>query len=815
MIVYSATKAKFQDDVLTNEIDNVIDRAYRKATGGCVGKQEKNSWKNSLQYMGLVLSDGEIPSDSGVAIEYHIPQSSKRIDFILTGKDRKNRETAILVELKQWQHATLTDKDAIVITQYQHGKIETPHPSYQAWSYKCLLEDYNQTVREEKIQLYPCAYLHNYEQDNVITNIFYSDYIKKAPIFLKSDAQKLQNFIKANVKYGDKNQIMYRIDHGKIKPSKNLADNLVSMLNGNEEFVMIDDQKVVYETAIKLAESSSAKKRSVLIVEGGPGTGKSVVAINLLVELTKRELVAKYVTRNSAPRLVYEAMLTGTFTRSRISNMFSGSGSYHSIEANSFDCLIVDEAHRLNAKSGMFSHQGENQIKEIIIASKLSIFFIDEDQKVTLKDIGDKDEIRRWAIKQKANVVELKLESQFRCNGSDGYLAWLDNTLQIHETANNTLDARDYDFRIVSSPTELHNLIRERNKEKNKARMVAGYCWKWVSKKNPALKDIVIDAYKATWNLDTDGQAWIIKPNSVNEVGCIHTCQGLELDYVGVIVGPDMIVRNGKIITQPEKRASTDRSIHGWKQMMEDEPGDTRTRLDAIIKNTYRTLMTRGQKGCYVYFVDKDTERYVRSRIESTALSTDVVSNAVPLPVHGQPVLSRLPFRTLPINEVIPFKNCVPIYDLKIAAGRFSDEQQVAEVAQGSELQHPEDYEWAELPSVFRPQQGFFIAQVVGESMNRRIPNGAWCLFKLFPVGTRQGKVVIVQHREIHDTDTGGHFTVKTYESKKDFSPDGTWKHSQIVLRPETSSPGYKPMILNPESEGDLRVIAELIAVLG
>ena len=234
--------------------------------------------------------------------------------------------------------------------------------------------------------------------------------------------------------------------------------------------------------------------------------------------------------------------------------------------------MIVDEAHRLNEKSGMFNHLGENQIKEIISASKFSVFFIDEDQKVTLKDIGDKEEIRRWAKQLKANVTELKLESQFRCNGSDGYLAWLDNTLQIRETANDTLKANDYDFRIVDSPAELHNIIREKNKEKNKARLVAGYCWKWISKNNPQLKDIVIDDYKATWNLDTDGQAWIIKPDSVSEVGCIHTCQGLELDYVGVIVGPDLIVRNGKIITQPKERASTDKSIHGWRSLFKVRP---------------------------------------------------------------------------------------------------------------------------------------------------------------------------------------------------------------------------------------------------
>jgi uncharacterized protein len=358
----------------------------------------------------------------------------------------------------------------------------------------------------------------------------------------------------------------------------------------------------------------------------------------------------------------------------------------------------------------------------------------------------------------------------------------------------------------VDSPTELHNLIREKNTEKNKARMVAGYCWKWISKKKPELKDIVIDGYKATWNLDTDGQAWIIKPDSVSEVGCIHTCQGLELDYVGVIVGHDLVVRDGTVKTRPEKRASTDRSIHGWKQMMEDEPRDSRTRLDAIIKNTYRTLMTRGQKGCYVYFVDKETERFFRSRIEAIALENGVITNVVPLSIRKQ-VSSSLPFRRLPFNEVVPFKNCVPIYDLRVAAGRFSDEQQVAEVVQGAELQRPEDYEWAELPSVFRPQQGLFIARVVGD--------GAWCLFRLSPVGTRQGKVVLVQHREIHDADTGGHFTVKTYESKKEIFPDGTWKHSQIVLRPETTALGYEPIVLNPESAKDLRVIAELIAVLG
>jgi len=615
MIIYSTTKSGFQDDIMSNNIGQVILDRYRDTTGRNTGVSELNSWTNSLQFMDRVLNDESIPDDAGISIEYHIPRSSKRIDFIITGLSSEKEESVIIIELKQWQKAEITDKDAIVTTRFKHGEKETPHPSYQAWSYKRLLEDYNQTVEEEGIKLFPCAYLHNYEMDNVISNIFYKEYIDHAPLFLRDDALKLREFIKSHVRYGDKSKIMYRIDHGRVRPSKNLADQLNSMLSGNDEFVMIDDQKIVFETALKLARESTELNKNVLIVQGGPGTGKTVVAINLLVELTKRELVAQYITRNSAPREVYEAKLTGSFKKSHISNMFSGSGSFHRLDSNLYDVLIVDEAHRLNAKSGIFSHLGENQVKEIIKSSKFSIFFVDEDQKVTLKDIGDKEEIRKYAKELGATTTELGLESQFRCNGSDGYLAWLDNTLQIRNTANEFLNDKDYDFKIFDNPKELHEEIIEKNKSKNKARMVAGYCWKWISKKNPKLKDIQIGNYKATWNLDKDGQAWIIQPDSVTEVGCIHTCQGLEVDYVGVIVGPDLIVRGDKVVTVPEARASTDKSIHGWKKLTKEDPERTVRRLDAIIKNTYRALMTRGTKGCYVYFVDKETEKYFRTRL--------------------------------------------------------------------------------------------------------------------------------------------------------------------------------------------------------
>lgn len=613
MLVYNSTKEKFLNDVFTNDIENIILSFFKKKLNRTVSNSEIQSWKNSMSYMDRVLSDDEIPKDSGVAIEFQIPQTSKRVDFILTGKDENNSDQVIIVELKQWSEVERTDKDGVVKTRFKSGLVETSHPSYQAWSYASLLRSFNETVYTDKINLVPCAYLHNYDDsENVINNNFYSHYTEKAPTFFKSDALKLRSFIKKFVKYGDTSKIMYRIDSGRIRPSKSLADAMSSMLKGNQEFIMIDDQKIVFETALSLAKKSSENKKNVLIVDGGPGTGKSVVAVNLLVEFTKMGLNSQYVTKNAAPRNVYESKLAGTLKKTEISNLFSGSGSFIGIEKDIFDAIIVDEAHRLNEKSGMFSNLGENQIKEIIESSKFSVFFIDEDQKVTWKDIGTKEEILKWSNKNSANILNLSLSSQFRCNGSDGYLAWLDNVLQIKETANVVFDSDDYDLKFFDSPNDLKNEIFEKNKINNKARLVAGYCWDWVSKKNKTLNDIIIPEHNFAmrWNLASDGNLWIISPESVNEIGCIHTCQGLELDYVGVIIGDDLIVRDGKIITNPDKRAKTDASLKGYKKLYRENPEEAEKKADLIIKNTYRTLMTRGMKGCYVYCTDKETQEY-------------------------------------------------------------------------------------------------------------------------------------------------------------------------------------------------------------
>ena len=408
------------------------------------------------------------------------------------------------------------------------------------------------------------------------------------------------------------------VDQGKIRPSKSLQNAIASMLKGNKEFVMLDEQKVVYENILELSKKcqEDGKKRTV-IVQGGPGTGKTVVAINLLSELTGTGQFAQYVSKNSAPRNVYLQKLKGVIKKSSVDNMFKGSGIYTEADEGIVHTIIVDEAHRLNAKSGMFQNLGENQIKEIIHAAQCSVFFIDESQRVTLSDIGRIAEIEKWAKKENSEVYKMELVSQFRCNGSDGYLAWLDDVLEIRSTANCEMDDLDYDIRICDSPNDVYNLIVEKNKAPNHARLLAGYCWNWIKegKNDSTIHDIQIGDFEMSWNLG-NSQTYAIDQSSVNEVGCIHTSQGLEFDFVGVIIGKDLRFENGKVVTDFTQRAKTDQSLKGIKKIHKDNPALAQQLADEIIKNTYRTLMTRGMKGCYIYCEDEGLRDYLKERVQ-------------------------------------------------------------------------------------------------------------------------------------------------------------------------------------------------------
>ncbi len=620
MIIYENTKGGFVQDIRSGSIAAKVQSQFERHGIVHHNDAEFRAWSNSLLYMRNVLDDAQIPDDISLAIEYQIPLTSKRVDFLITGKDEHESENVVVVELKQWEDSGMTSR-ADVVTAFTGGANRAVcHPCYQAYSYAKIIENFNEDVYQRGVRLRPCAYLHNYREENRshIDNDLYREAISVAPLFLEEDVLKLQAFIKTYIKKKDGVDLLMKIDHGKLKPAKALQDSLASMIRGNQEFLLIDEQKVAYETVKKLVEravrnaSNPVKdaQKSVVIVSGGPGTGKSVVAIQLLCDLIAKGFSANYVTKNAAPRNVYfEKLRQEKYKLNYIKSLFKSSDAFWNMAADTLDCIIVDEAHRLKKKSMIF--HGENQVKELINAGRVTVFFIDEDQRITTKDIGSKDEIRKWAKYHNAAVFEgddLNLVSQFRCNGSDGYLNFLDNLLGIRKTANTCFEY-DYDIRLFSSPTKMREALRHKNAINNKARMIAGYCYEWVTENNPTGDeyDIVLeDGFKAKWNFSNT--LFAIAPDSFEQVGCIHTTQGLEFDYCGIIVGQDLRYNGERVITDPSKEARSDKSS-GIRSCHDPELADR------LIRNTYKTLMSRGQKGCFIYCEDKPLLEFISKKI--------------------------------------------------------------------------------------------------------------------------------------------------------------------------------------------------------
>ena len=618
MLAYLATKDQFLLDAPT--IEDKVKNAVKRKLGHSVGDSEYASWRNSLgNAMYHAMNTDDIPGDAGVAIEYRVNGRAFRIDFMLSGKNELGKESLVIIELKQWTKVEFSKLSEHVYTFLGGGSRDTPHPSYQAWSYLSHLKMYNEYIYDTGVSVNACAYLHNCEDSTVLNASRYEERLREVPVFIKGQGPELRSMISANIKEGTGTALLERIDAAVIRPSQQLADSVGSMLRGREEFVLLDEQKTVLEKIVKASNDSLTGQKRVLIINGGPGTGKSVISINALARLTGQRLNARYVTPNAAPRAVFEAKLKKIFGKADIRSLFSGSGSFTETSAGSFDTLIVDEAHRLKMKSGMFKNLGENQVKEIIKSAHTSVFFIDEAQKVTWSDVGEISMIEEQAGLAGALVERLELTSQFRCGGSDDYMAWLDEVLGVHADTANYFSRDKFDFQIFDSPVELHNVIREKNRINNKSRVVAGYCWDWISKNKAELSDIRIDEfrYKATWNLTSDGSEWIISPKSVEEVGCIHTCQGLEVDYIGVIIGKDLIAIDGVLVTDPSARAKTDKSLAGYKKDLKEDPISAQIKADEIIRNTYRTLMSRGMKGCYVYFVDPATAEHFKKLLLS------------------------------------------------------------------------------------------------------------------------------------------------------------------------------------------------------
>lgn len=620
MIVYNANKGQFVQDVRMNVIAGKILDLIRQKGLNAGQDREFAAWQNSMQFMRNIVDNPGIDDDVQIAIEYNIPQTSKRVDFIIIGANETGNDSIVIVELKQWSKAEVVDDDMhfCVRTYVANDNRIVCHPSYQAYSYSRFIANYSHVVNENRIQLVPCAYLHNYlpAYRQALAADIYKDWYTSAPFFIMDEVQPFIDFIKKYVtRKSSKGDLLYLIDHGRIKPTKSLQDALSTMVMGTPVFNLLDEQAVCFDMCVRtMLQCLKDNKKRTILIQGGPGTGKSVLAVNLLMHYILCNCNAAYVTKNSAPRQAFLSILSGNKAENmaNIGQLFRSPFGLSKVPVNAYDCLIVDESHRL-VKKMYGDWGGENQVKECINASLLTIFMLDEDQAVTTKDIGSIQEISNWCEKLGSKLVmreETKLVSQFRCNGSDAYIQFVDNLLQRGETLPVSLEELHYDFKVFDDASQMREALREKNHD-NKARMVAGYCYDWNVKHHRGETDIELPGgFQAKWNLEND-KIWAINPRSFEEVGCIHRAQGLEFDYVGVLIGRDLTfdAGSGRVCTN-KLAISKDDKTSGIRGASDDI-------AHKLILNTYKTLLTRGQKGCYVYCEDTALREYIKRMVKA------------------------------------------------------------------------------------------------------------------------------------------------------------------------------------------------------
>lgn len=616
MILYKSSALEFRNLVDDNKIVPAIEEVYSRKLGRRAPEGEKRAWNNSMRFMETAVRKSRLPDDCGILIEYNIPSTSKRIDFIVSGHDEQDNSNFIIIELKQWSDARATSKEDLVVAYVGSRNREVAHPSYQAFSYKKYLTDMNEAIYSGNVNPFSCAYLHNYhkKQSDPLLYAQYMDIVKDTPVFFSDDTEKLENFINRYVGKGNGLGILYQIESGKIKPSKKFIEYISDVFDGNDVYTLIDEQKVAYSNIIKCATDASQK--TTLIVNGGPGTGKSVVAMNAFVALLRKGLNIKFVAPNASFRTCMVDMLGKPKKNSkrRLSILFSGSASYVNAYHDEFDALICDEAHRLKRK-GAYMYSGESQVEDIIKASKVNIFFIDDNQRIRPDDEGTVQKIYDVAKKYNSKIYNIGLKAQFRCSGAEGFLNWVDYTLQIADTANfDGWNREAFEFEIYDNPNSLYKKIREKVQEGYKARMLAGFAWPWTAERdgntNAQIPDVEISEYnfKMPWNSRSNQYTWAADDEKQNQIGCIHTSQGLEFDYVGVIIGNDLRYdpKTMRIYASFE-----DYYDSSGKKGLSNKPDE----LARLIKNIYRVLLSRGMKGCFVFCRDKNLQEYIKSRL--------------------------------------------------------------------------------------------------------------------------------------------------------------------------------------------------------
>lgn len=655
-VLYQAPQSQFISDVERNLVSQKM-RHTAEHFGIHSAENEIASWENNAPHVARLLTQCGA-TDSYVTFEFLVPFSRKRIDCMIYGTGEDNAENVIHIELKQWSNKTVgvaesdgnfTANDTAnrqiddlifnVEAFTGHANRIVAHPSQQVKGYQGYLSNFIEVFSNHEVSLTGLAYCYNYTKNDTskpscLYDEKYASLLSQFPTYAKDQFDELTEKLTKLLKNGGGLSIFSKVIDSPIRPSKKLLSEVSSMIENGDtsSFSLIDDQLVARNMILDKIRRYINKgefEKSVIIVKGGPGTGKTVIALHLMAELSKftngnNGLNVHYATK-SKPLL--EGVRYQVKPSARL--MFHNVLNYipNLVEKNSVDVLLVDEAHRIQKTPNHQYTKPENrtnlsQIDAIIRSAKISVFFIDDKQAIRGVEIGSAKLIKDAAEKIGAHVEECELTAQFRCNGCDDYMKWIDHIL-YNEPIKSKLNLNEFDLRVFDNIQEMYKELVEQNDIKGQdARLMAGFCWPWSTDvvDGDLVKDVQIGDFAMPW--ETSDRVpytkltkkypkwfeWAYKPLGIEQVGCIYTAQGFEFTYAGVIIGPDLKYDKtiGKVVT--DKNACKD-------PVLKRNVKEANMTYDDYVRNIYRVLMSRGMKGCFLYICDENLRNYMKQQL--------------------------------------------------------------------------------------------------------------------------------------------------------------------------------------------------------
>ena len=600
--------------------DRIAEHMWTSGHG--VSPAERNSWSRSLSILGQDLADARL-HDVEVLIEYQLPLTSRRIDAVLAGvHPRTGEDSFVVIELKQWSYATrYEDSDTLVHVEHTAGP--RLHPGIQVGDYCQYLIDFLGLLADHGNTVRGAAYLHN-AVDRDIAELLERPATEQSRIFTKQRRGDFIDYLRASLDPAKPGAAAAdRFLKSAVRPSRHLLSYAARELKERSHFTLLDEQRVAYELVMHAVERArTADHKSVVVVSGGPGSGKSVIALSLLGELARQGRPALHATGSKS--------FTQTLRRyagkgsARLKNLFMYFNSFMTADRNGIDVLICDEAHRIRETSvNRFTRAAQrrgarSQLDELLAAARVPVFLLDEHQVVKPGELGNVDIITAEARKLNLEVDLVSLHDQFRCGGSEAYEHWVLSLLGLNGQQPTvwTGDGR-FDLRIAETPEELESFLAAKQAAGETARMTAGYCWPWSDPRSDdtLVDDVKVGGWARPWNVKSDrsvGDApgspfWATDPQGFGQVGCVYTAQGFEYEWSGVIIGPDLVARGGRLVT--DRAEFKDPNFRSRKTVSDAE-------ADRLIRNTYKVLMTRGMRGTILYAADPATRAFLADLVQ-------------------------------------------------------------------------------------------------------------------------------------------------------------------------------------------------------